>query len=109
MQMVEKAVIRLEVATSANPENYDFDRREYDEGAVAASENLLYILDHNIPSVEAEPVRHGRWVKYWDFDFAVKYKCSECGREVMVPMCSKDPVRKVFPYCHCGAKMDEEE
>lgn len=53
-----------------------------------------------------EPVKHGKWIEIpfkpkheWD---TVKgyttYKCSECGRQ-------ED---KREPYCHCGAKMDEE-
>lgn len=50
------------------------------------------------PTVEAEPVRHGRWI----FDDGVEYcyKCSEC--KAVTP-----PHYIAHDYCpHCGAKMD---
>lgn len=49
------------------------------------------------PTVEAELVRHGRWIH----DINNLYGCSEClGREAMSPKLLK-------PYCpYCGAKMD---
>lgn len=50
------------------------------------------------PTIEAEPVRHGRWIRV-DDTFA-KWKCSECGA-------IED--HSGWPYCHCGAKMDKEE
>ena len=50
--------------------------------------------------VEAEPVRHGEWVKCMTYDedgyYDIEYKGSECGRY--------EPLKQ--PYCHCGAKMD---
>lgn len=57
------------------------------------------------PSIEAEPVRHGRWVMMEGF-----LACNECG-------CSPaDWEQKPYnpqglpPYCHsCGAKMDAKE
>lgn len=56
------------------------------------------------PAVEAEPVRHGRWVPVSLIDhkgrvLMEQYKCSECGR-------MEDNKQ---PYCHCGAKMDAKE
>ena len=56
------------------------------------------------PTIEAEPVRHGAWIKYViDYDDEgrreIEFKCSECGRF--------EGTRE--PYCHCGAKMDLEE
>ena len=52
------------------------------------------------PTIEAEPVKHGRWVH----DINNLYGCSECmERETMSP-------KKLKPYCpNCGAKMDKEE
>ena len=44
------------------------------------------------PTVDAEPVRHGEWIKV--DDYAVM--CSECGKYE----------KWIYPYCHCGAKMD---
>lgn len=59
------------------------------------------------PTIEAEPVRHGKWV--FDFELAGSnfYKCSVCdGQEVLL---AKEDVTEWYPYCHCGAKMDLEE
>jgi len=50
-------------------------------------------------AVDAEPVRHGKWIverrSKFPFD-GVSIKCSLCGRYEY----------KKEPYCHCGAKMD---
>lgn len=56
----------------------------------------------NISTVEAEPVRHGKWIpiidEYGTRSMLTGYKCSLCGR------CEE----KEEPYCHCGAKMGGE-
>lgn len=54
---------------------------------------------HSRPAVDAEPVRHGRWIH----DINNLYGCSECrGRETMSH-------RNLKKYCpNCGAKMDKE-
>lgn len=72
----------------------------------------------NAPTVDAEPVRHGRWIKMSDADGAY-YACSECGNELPRVINSFDPQFDLFPklkcidkttYCpNCGAKMDEVE
>lgn len=57
------------------------------------------------PTVEAEPVRHGRWKFIRDEgDGNSLYSCSECGKgDIQSP-------EVIVPYCwHCGAKMDGEE
>lgn len=64
-------------------------------------------LVDNAPAVDAEPVRHGRWIPnirtnykaYPPYEYRSGYKCTLCGR---VERSNKEP------YCHCGAKMDEE-
>ena len=60
------------------------------------------------PVVDAEVVRHGRWVHKGsyiddDFDRVFEYSCSICGRCIQV----YDDISQ-YPYCHCGAKMDAE-
>lgn len=48
------------------------------------------------PTIEAEPVKHGRWKKRG----RNLGECSGCGEVVIVR----------YPYCpNCGAKMDEED
>ena len=56
---------------------------------------LMWIVE--APTIEAEPVRHGRWIH----DINNLYGCSECmEREAMSP-------KKLKNYCpNCGAKMD---
>ena len=51
------------------------------------------------PTIDAEPVRHGRWIEIRDkFNYLIGMKCSECGRRVR--NCGEN-------YCpKCGAKMD---
>ena len=55
-----------------------------------------------MPTIEAEPVRHGRWVKKQEKDtfagYLYSYECSECGRVEL----------RKEPYCNCGAKMESE-
>lgn len=37
------------------------------------------------------------------------YHCSECGREISSKYHGKISLLKEYPYCHCGAKMQEVE
>lgn len=58
-----------------------------------------------MPTVDAEPIRRGQWVKENEEDtFVCVFKCSLCGGMVLT-----DRVH-LFKYCpYCGAKMDEVE
>lgn len=56
------------------------------------------------PTIDAEPVRHGRW----EDSLVRDWRCSECGEKI-------EKVRKVDGYCYddkpnycpnCGVKMD---
>ena len=65
------------------------------------TEYRMCVSTHDIdeaPTVDAEPVRHGRWEKMGEAD----YKCSLCGFRFT----TADHI-EMFPYCRCGAKMDE--
>ena len=59
----------------------------------------------DIPTIEAEPVRHGKWTRIWShtiYDCTSSiphYVCNECGSITLWES----------SYCPtCGAKMDEE-
>ena len=59
----------------------------------------------NTPTVDAEPIRHGHWIKSKDNTIlAPCYECSVCGRKINTWGIASETA----PYCHCGAKMDEE-
>lgn len=64
-----------------------------------------------MPTIEAEPVKHGRWIIEEDSIFEGEEKCSlvcsVCGRYVFNIINPKKAI-EYRPYCHCGAKMDLE-
>lgn len=76
-----------------------------------------FILDiESAPAADVEPVKHGSWIPQYENLFTpdevaertlVGYKCSECGREIDTREEDTAKVVSSFPYCHCGAKMDE--
>ena len=65
------------------------------------------------PTIEAEPVKHGRWENTTEFfpwqedDGLRRYRCSVCGKRVTVS--SERKITDIFPYCNCGARMDGDE
>lgn len=62
----------------------------------------------DMPTVEAEPVRHGKW-KQWDsYGFEDTYECTACGESFV--LIEGTPITNGYKYCPlCGAKMDGEE
>lgn len=65
-------------------------------------ETLVSDLRDAIPSADAAPVVHGRWIEKSYLLGTTRY-CSECGENYGMP-------HGVFNYCpHCGAKMDGKE
>lgn len=54
----------------------------------------------NAPTIEVEPVKHGRWECESDLETYTIWRCSECGIGF----------EHTSPYCrYCGAKMGGEE
>lgn len=82
--------------------------KEHWEGVLCTYAEAKLTLD-NMPTVDAAPVVHGKWMVsengLWQY-------CSICGVSVEVDsmfMC-KASEDSNFKYCpHCGAKMDLEE
>lgn len=61
-----------------------------------------------LPSVDAVPVVHGRWMTYDDRWIDTHYQCSECGYEWFLE--DGNPIDNGMNFCpNCGAKMDEEK
>jgi hypothetical protein len=58
------------------------------------------------PTVDAEPVRHGKWIWKGE-DGDSRWMCSECKCKEYVPTCNGVP--NIWDYCpNCGARMDKE-
>lgn len=56
---------------------------------------------NRMPTIKAEPIKHGQWVKLYHDN----YKCSECGSWWGSDY--NDEIINDFNYCpNCGAKMD---
>jgi len=71
------------------------------------SETTLEELIDDAPTIDAEPVRHGKWI-VWDEIIAGIYhtvsECSECG------FTTDKMFREEMPYCpNCGCRMDKDE
>lgn len=60
----------------------------------------------NVPAADVVPVRHGKWLPIVSYNNT--YKCSECGRLLADIADGLKMVAKHYPYCHCGAKMEED-
>lgn len=74
-----------------------------DFGELTAKKAIRVV--ENAPTIEAEPVKHGKWIdggQYANFFPHHEWRCSECGEHVLeigVPW---------FKYCpNCGARMDK--
>lgn len=76
------------------------------------SPRFLQIL-RDLPAADVEPVRHGNWNIRRPRRSALCLVCSACGRKVdnddlglLLELGEYGVARHLYPYCHCGAKMD---
>ena len=84
----------------------DCDKLECEYDRIYTKSDICdFVESHifNAPAVDAEPVRHGRWIykpAWSNADWGV-YLCSECNKPYWW---------NTDHYCpNCGAKMDKEE
>ena len=76
-----------------------FDEYSWHPNYKCFSLSDFYQAINESPTIEAEPVRHGRWIEKIG-----RAKCSVCADE-----CWADSAME-YSYCpNCGAKMDLEE
>jgi DNA-directed RNA polymerase subunit RPC12/RpoP len=62
-------------------------------------------LIYDAPTIDATPIRHGRWEEIDDLDFDTLYRCSVCGEEFY--LIDGTPRENQYYYCPCcGSKMD---
>jgi len=77
---------------------------EHDYNTINVHRKPLY----EIPTVDAAPVKHGRWIEKEGFDGDSYYTCSACGCEWTT--IDGTPAQNNMRYCpECGAMMDLEE
>jgi hypothetical protein len=74
------------------------------------------IVIEDAPTIDAESVRHGKWIECESENGIHIHKCSECGNRDMYKGTFRDWNGREFSfyykrqYCpNCGAKMDEVE
>jgi hypothetical protein len=81
-------------------------RQEHDEKdplAIAWAHGVRYAAHVILPTVDAAPVKHGRWINSGYACGENKYVCSVCGENEWRTDCRR------MKYCmFCGAKMDLE-
>lgn len=72
---------------------------------VGIQNGLLLARDfvQEAPTIDAEPVRHGKWI--WEED---GYKCSNCSHKAYGNIL--ECMDGTYKYCpNCGARMNEED
>ena len=66
-------------------------------------EKSLWLMLGNVPTAE-ERRQKGEWIKVYESEFGITYKCSLCGRIILVNSVDNKKLND-YPYCHCGALM----
>lgn len=96
---------RLEADMYHNAFEIDTDLQKWDSGCWIRYKMFENVIDAQ-PTVEAEPIRHGRWIRYEALNgIDVGCECSICGFHSNVY-----DSRFGYKYCpNCGAKMDGEK
>ena len=87
-----------------------FEEQHGSESTLLNGYNADWILSfiESQHTADVQEVRHGEWIYCGHHEFhGHVFECSVCGRYLFAN--SKEDVCVEYPYCHCGAKMDEEE
>lgn len=86
--------------------NIYIDEEKFKE--ICKNATLTILDDSNTPTIQPNT---GWWINDEDMTnwYDATYKCSCCGREIIIPYESRNDLYKNYPYCHCGAKMQEVE
>lgn len=94
--------ISREVALKKLIEGDGHDDDRFTEGYNFAVQEYREEIE-NIPAVEVQPVRHGRWISPVSVGNDIKF-CSVCNHEAYW---DTDYGQQLFDYCpYCGARMD---
>ena len=80
---------------------------EYTAEVATLAINTIIKEIKGMPTVDAAPVVHGRWDFSGVFGGNLIYQCNLCGRIIVLH--EHGDLKKEFPHCHCGARMDGKE
>ena len=104
MRLIDADTLKEMICNNIYPITNTFNSQDYGMVWTGGIEKAI----DEAPTIDAEPIRHGHWVKENEedtlFRFCV-YKCSLCGGEVL----SEAYLFKYCPYCGCAIKMEVEE
>lgn len=109
MRLIDADALKVKVEIGAEIAKLKFDG-DMAVVAEAVKECIGEVLD-NAPTIEAEPVRHGKWLPH--ITMRELETCSECGKSVRKRTYGVDHGQKwvatvTYPYCpECGAKMED--
>lgn len=93
MGLINADILKKEISEMAIKNNYPADK----------ANALCKIIDSQ-PTVDAEPVRHGKWIEVHSIG-ETTYECSECREEFAT--IGGMPAEILYNYCsNCGAKME---
>lgn len=81
-------------------EDVDEEEKEYIKTILPTVEWARKTV-HNVKTIEAEPVKRGKWMQDKVAEIQYRYNCSECGNPIY------DKIRP-YKYCpNCGARMEK--
>lgn len=93
-----------------------FEELGGESGIYADAYNDLAEGFHRIPAADVEPVRRGNWNIRLSRKSTLCLVCSVCGRKVdnsdlrlLLELGEYGAACQLYPYCHCGAKMELED
>ena len=84
-----------------------YDTHEFEEGFMQGLVWSFIVINQDRPTFTGEERKHGKWIVKDKGIHVTDYVCSECGRTVRDD--TGYDVTVDYPYCHCGAEMNEVE
>lgn len=110
MRLIDADALKKSLQDSYNDLKRIYDGLHYDEEKRICAGQLTTFMEailrvKEMPTIEAEPVKCGRWIKYYNSFFGQhQCFCSECERD---EYWQKYYCYGIENYCpNCGAKMD---
>jgi len=86
-------------------ELFDEEHEEYYKKKISIEDMITtYTTEIELPTVDAVPVKHGKWIYHIDdlFPSESTQECSVCHEHECITLCHEN-------YCpNCGARMDKE-